>query len=163
MVIMRDSRDVRLVSVVAERVFGHLLKQSDAVIKHEIEGAYGVSVDDEDDDEMPSDEEDGEQEGPVDGPLDPRAGGVDVEIPELPVDYNRFYEELLELAGDPGVKQKTRTRLYHLVEKFKHVASDKYPYPDYNRLLKVDPVEPLREEHVEEAITRLQVRIRLGS
>ena len=53
---------------------------------------------------------------------DPRAGGVDVTIPQLRVDCAALAEALFEAGGEKGVGQAHRTALYRLTKQFKSLA-----------------------------------------
>ncbi len=58
-----------------------------------------------------SDEDEAGEPGGA-GPQDPRAGRVDVTIPQLMVDYGKLSEELLAAGGDKDVGQPQRKVLY---------------------------------------------------
>lgn len=46
--------------------------------------------------------------------LDPRAGAVDVILPQLDIDYDKLYKKLIEFGGQKDVKLKNRRLLYRL-------------------------------------------------
>jgi hypothetical protein len=50
---------------------------------------------------------------------DPRAGMVDVELPQLPVDYEQLAKKLLDLGSGPTVSKSNRDSLYMLSKYFK--------------------------------------------
>lgn len=51
------------------------------------------------------------------GPLDPRAGQVDVILPQLNVNYESLVEMLSTAANNPNAKSKNRKSIYALVRK----------------------------------------------
>ena len=53
---------------------------------------------------------------------DPRAGGVDVTIPQLQVDCAALAEALFEAGGEKGVGHAQRAALYRLTKQFKSLA-----------------------------------------
>jgi len=57
------------------------------------------------------------------GPLDPRAGAVDVVLPQLEVDYNILAEKLTEAGGQKIVKKKNRGLLYTLATQYEQKSS----------------------------------------
>ena len=61
------------------------------------------------------------------GPQDPRAGRIDVVIPQLQVEYSKLSEDLFEMGSGEGVKKANRDILYRLSKRFKDVASDVFP------------------------------------
>ena len=127
--------DDRLGDHIEERIFQHLMMQSDVGIAYEEED----SEDDEDDDvedEMDQDDDDDgimdDEEGDIsllDGmsAQDPRAGRVDVTIPQLIVDYKALAEQLYEAGKDQKVKKAKRAKLYKLSKQFKALEAGKYP------------------------------------
>lgn len=54
--------------------------------------------------------------GPSDGPLDPRAGRVDVEIPQLPFDPQEITNLLLEYRFIPSSTTKSRRQIVRLAK-----------------------------------------------
>jgi len=46
--------------------------------------------------------------------LDPRAGAIDVILPQLPIDYNELYEKLVQLGAQKEVKMRNRKLMYQL-------------------------------------------------
>ena len=48
--------------------------------------------------------------------LDPRAGGVDVLLPLLRVDYSRLADDLVTAGAEQSVRQKNRAALYRLAQ-----------------------------------------------
>ena len=48
--------------------------------------------------------------------LDPRAGGVDVTLPQLDVDYAQLAETLMAAGAETSVRQKNRAALYRLAQ-----------------------------------------------
>lgn len=52
------------------------------------------------------------------GAKDPRAGGVDVVLPQLSPDYNKLADMLFEAASGKTIRGKNRKALYDLVKKY---------------------------------------------
>ena len=48
------------------------------------------------------------------GPLDPRAGAIDVILPQLEVDYEELIQKLIEAGGQKSTRGKNRKLLYGL-------------------------------------------------
>lgn len=59
-------------------------------------------------------DEDVNQDEMKEGPLDPRAGAVDVILPQLQIDYKALAEKLSEVGGGKLVKKRNRGLLYTL-------------------------------------------------
>ncbi|KAF2356339.1 Nucleolar Nop52 [Trinorchestia longiramus] len=108
-------------------------------------------VDVEDEEEEMEDEEDEENQFP----LDPRAGNVDVLLPQLRVDYEAIGSALYELVDSEDLYKKNRSKLLVVVRQFMDVVGGVYPlkmFPDdYNKDL---PQEDLNEMDVERAVDR---------
>ena len=75
------------------------------------------------DDENVSDEDEADEEDRLldeelenMGPLDPRAGGVDVVLPQLKVDYSELAEKLVQAGGQKSVRPKNRKIAYSLAK-----------------------------------------------
>ena len=133
---------------IEERVFRHLMRQTDEGIAYEEAGVImtnGDLSDDEDDEgdgqedadgellEQGSDEEqmDDEVGGGGGDVKDPRAGGVDVTIPQLQVDCAALAEALLEAGGQKGVGRSQRAALYRLTKQFKSLAEGRWVLGGY--------------------------------
>ncbi|ODN05750.1 Ribosomal RNA processing protein 1 [Orchesella cincta] len=132
--------DDRLLGEIRERIFNHLMRQSDVGIDYQEQLAYGgyeeVEEEEENDEEGDINEEDeflmGEADNDLDlseqnGALDPRAG-VDVILPQLDIDYDKLYEKLIQYGGQKDVKLKNRRILYTLASQFKEITQGKYPF-----------------------------------
>ncbi|XP_051168130.1 ribosomal RNA processing protein 1 homolog [Leptopilina boulardi] len=65
--------------------------------------------------------------GPSDGPLDPRAGRVDVEIPQLPFDPQEITNLLLEYRFIPSSTTKSRRQIVRLAKEFTLMANGEMP------------------------------------
>ncbi len=89
-----------------------------------------------DGDEMASDDSDKEEEEDADddnSPMDPRAGRVDVTIPQLMVDYEKLSDELFSAGSSKQVGQSQRKVLYRLAKQFRALGEGRYPLaPEYN-------------------------------
>lgn len=60
---------------------------------------------------------------------DPRAGGVDVTIPQLQIDCAALAEALFEAGGEKGVGHAQRAALYRLTKQFKSLADGRSVLP----------------------------------
>merc|ERR1712136_547234 len=89
----------------------------------------------EDDEEMGQDDEDDDLDMDADaeegnfnwGAKDPRAGGVDVVLPQLNPDFAKVAEMLLEIASDQSVRNKNRQPIHRLVKRFQDLSKGVYP------------------------------------
>lgn len=98
----------------AEEVEEEPAEEDEEEAEEEMEG------DDEDiddaDEEPDEDMAEIEESNPDWGAKDPRAGGVDVVLPQLNLDYNKLADMLFKLASDKSVRSKNRKAMYHLVQ-----------------------------------------------
>ena len=89
--------------------------------EEEAEAEQEVQKDEEEDAEIGG-SDDGDdamevEESNVDwGAKDPRAGGVDVVLPQLKPDYAELADMLFRIASDKAIRSKNRKSLYHLVK-----------------------------------------------
>lgn len=133
------SGDDRLLEEIRERIFNQLMKQSDVGIDwqeemmmggegdlEEIEGEEEVGEEEEEQEELEGGLEE-EDDGEASGELDPRAGAVDVVLPQLQVDYGKLVEKLVEFGGQKEVKLKNRRILYGLASQFREITEGNYP------------------------------------
>ena len=124
----------RLLNQIENRIFDHLIRQSDVAIAYE--------EDDEDSDigdgkfnsddaianvEKSSKDKCIEEEFVIDD-ADPRAGRGDVTLPQIQMDYQKLAEKLLETGGKKEVSKSQRERLYRITKKFNHLVSGIYPF-----------------------------------
>merc|ERR1712059_229467 len=110
-----------------------------------LEEVEGEEEDDGDDDVVKNEEEphvngngdlDEEGEEVVE---DPRAGKVDVVIPQISVNYSKMSEEFFAAGSREGVRKSNRDELYRLSQMFKDVSSGVFPLgPDIRELEAVD-------------------------
>jgi len=137
--LVRTGEEHRFRDHVVERIFNHLMRQSDPGIEWQMqedgldeeemdevdEGSDGTDneSDNEVDDVDLKDEEDNE----IEMVEDPRAGGIDAIIPQMNVDYNKFSAKLFELGSADGVRKANRDALYKISKMFKDVANDVFP------------------------------------
>ena len=137
--VVQQCEEERLREHVVERIFKHLIRQSDPGIKwqdEEFEQDSGNEEDVDEEDGSDDDEEEGDK-GDGDGdsgegdelvaPDDPRAGGVHAVIPQLAVDYQRISEMMFKVGSDEGIKSNNRQALYQLSKMFKDTANDIFP------------------------------------
>ena len=136
--VLRKCSEARFRDHVVERIFKHLLRQSDPGINWQNEE---FDQDGEDENEAEEEEEDAEngsdedEENPAESdedeemvaPEDPRAGGVHAVIPQLTVDYQSLSEKMFEVGSEDGLKNNNRQALYELSKMFKDVANDVFP------------------------------------
>merc|ERR550534_3396124 len=89
--------------------------------------------DQEDDEEIGEDEEDENMDMDGDensfnwGAKDPRAGGVDVVLPQLCPDFAKVAEMLLTAASEKSVRNKNRQPIHRLVKRFQDLSKGVYP------------------------------------
>jgi len=130
-----QGEEVRLVDQIEERIFNHLIRQSDVAL------AYEEGSDDEDmEEQMNEEEEEGEDNDVEEGDdedasnnfdlaaSDPRAGVGDVCLPQLDLDYNRLAEVLLKAGGEASVGHQQRKRLYAMSKRFQLLANGIFPF-----------------------------------
>merc|ERR1712029_1154330 len=136
---IKNSQEDRFRDHVVERIFKHLLRQSDPGIKwQDAEFESG----DEDDDKVEDDEDEGDKEEMGDSDEeeqvedeengvqlgdDPRAGGVHSVIPQLNVNYAKISSKMFDLGSEEGLKKTTRDAFYELSKMYKDVANDVFP------------------------------------
>ena len=144
--VVRVGDDARFRDHVVERIFNHLMRQSDPGIDWQMEeDGEGMEMEMEEDGEDGVDSdgehsENGETNGDMNGDLeeneddggmkvveDPRAGRVDAVIPQMNVEYLKISEKLFELGSGDGVRKANRDALYKISKMFKDVASDVFP------------------------------------
>ena len=116
--VLRKCGEARFRDHVVERIFKHLLRQSDPGINWQNEEFQ--QDDDEEDDDADEDEEEDEEGGDEEeeklaesdedeemiAPEDPRAGGVHAVIPQLAVDYQALSEKMFDVGSEEGLKNK---------------------------------------------------------
>merc|ERR1711915_1035501 len=122
---VKDGQDDRYRDHIVERIFNHLIRQSDAGIKWQME-EDGYDVNENDEDEESEAKADEEEESP-EGAEDPRAGNVDSYIPQIQVEYLQLSERLFELGSLEGVRKGNRDALYKVSKMYKDVASGQFP------------------------------------
>jgi len=147
--VVRVGNEVRFRDHVVERIFNHLMRQSDPGIDWQMEEeGEGMEegmeeeegMGEEEECEDGSDDENGdnnvsnggmheeEDEGKdIEAVEDPRAGRVDAVIPQMKVEYSRLSEKLFELGSGEGVRKSNRDALYKISKMFKDVANDVFP------------------------------------
>ena len=97
-------------------------KKEDTVQEEEEEEGNGEGDEGKSEDEE-ADVGDGEDEMEMEesnfdwGAKDPRAGGVDVVLPQISPDYDQLADMLFQVASDKSVRAKNRKALYDLVKK----------------------------------------------
>ncbi|XP_013192608.2 ribosomal RNA processing protein 1 homolog [Amyelois transitella] len=87
--------------------------------------ALELELEDDDNDQTSDDEQDDEDDG--EKPLDPRAGRVDVELPNLPVPARALAALLKDLLANASSKAHRRTKI--CLERFEKLANEEYPLP----------------------------------
>lgn len=156
-------------NVVINKVFHHLLRQSDCGIEYEVgkdvdEMDIGESV------EVIKEEDLNVDEGVVLDPAeemeikvgteaeDPRAGNVSVEIPQLTIDYSNIAEKLFQLGSTTlSLRSQARRDIYKLSEDFKQVASGTFPLTDE---ISDDEVEKIDIEQESKKLAKREMKIK---
>merc|ERR1719495_379469 len=172
--LVATSTDLRLIEHTEERIFNHLLRQSDPGIKYQME-EDGMDLEENDAHETNSahngssenghengdggseDEENNLEEGDVE---DPRAGRVSVVIPQIAVDYKGIAEELFQLGSKEGMRKSNRDMLYRVSKKFKDVAANIFPLgPNLEELESIEiPKISVKKSAAELAKRQAQIR-----
>jgi len=150
--VVRAGEDARFRDHVVERIFNHLIRQSDPGIQWQMEEDGEEFEENEDEEEdsaeeinttngekVESDGSDGEgddkdptedvEENQSEDEIveDPRAGVGDAIIPQINVDYLKLSETLFELGSGDGIKKANRDALYKVSKMFKDVANGLFP------------------------------------
>ncbi|XP_044575504.1 ribosomal RNA processing protein 1 homolog isoform X2 [Cotesia glomerata] len=130
---LRDEREIRHVT---KHIFRYLIFQSDVGMEYmekfdawrkagyptgSIDAMTKVEVDDQDEDE--NEEETNSKENP----LDPRAGRVDVELPQVPFDAMQVVELLQQYKRLPSSRAKTRRLVKKLIDEFTNLSQGEMP------------------------------------
>ena len=93
------------------------LEEEEPAIEEEPVSDDEVDIEpDEDDAMLEMDDNDDDESHPDWGAKDPRAGGVDVVLPQLEPDWKDVADMLLKTAADKKVRSKNRKGVYHLVQ-----------------------------------------------
>ncbi|CAH1962858.1 unnamed protein product [Acanthoscelides obtectus] len=128
--------DGRLIAHIRKFIFTYLIRQSDLGFEYQAkydawkQQGFPGSIDSMqkiplDDDEMMSADEDEQEKR--NKPLDPRAGRVDVEIPQLRFSPKTIASNLLQHKFDKNSTTKARNMLTVLAEQFNKIAKGVYP------------------------------------
>ncbi|KAH8305429.1 hypothetical protein KR018_004259 [Drosophila ironensis] len=135
---LATQRDVKLVAQCRTRVLYHLLYQSDLGREYsekynawKLMGFPTASIDDIEKLDSGFDEEDdegtSEEEPPRPISLDPRAGNVDVDMPELPLNADCVLEELQSLLRTNEYNSKKRKGLRKILQIFETYKGGEFP------------------------------------
>merc|ERR1712037_47297 len=178
------STDLRLIEHTEERIFNHLLRQSDPGIKYQMEedgleeededvseanGAENGSIENghknghtngdgaSDEEEEEEEEEDNDDEG---GAEARRAGRVSVVIPQVAVDYVGIADNLFQLGSKENMRKSNRDMLYRVSKKFKDVAANIFPLgPNLEELESIEiPKISVKKSAAELAKRQAQIR-----
>lgn len=121
--------DERLAKHIVERIFQHLMRQSDVGIA--TEDAFENGDEDEEesvaDEEMEQDSDEDEDMPDLNEAKDPRAGNVSVVLPQLKPDFVKLADKLFGYGGKKDLSSKRRTLLYDLTKEFKDLSEGLYP------------------------------------
>merc|ERR1719285_1413147 len=139
--VLTNSGESRLISHVHETVFNYLLRQSDLGIewdaKRDVQELKHFEILDEKgedleyaDEKVKENGDEGEDEIEHENAEDPRAGLVNVEIPQLQVDYLDIADKLFHLGSQNIVRASNRKVLYTLSKHFKDVGNGIFPLGD---------------------------------
>merc|ERR1719430_1481683 len=177
--LVATSTDLRLIVHTEERIFNHLLRQSDPGIKYQMEedgfeeeeeevseanGAENGSTENGNKNghkngvgESDEEEDDNDGEGNAE---DPRAGRVSVVIPQVAVDYAGIAENLFQLGSKQNMRKSNRDMLYRVSKKFKDVAANIFPLgPNLEELESIEiPKISVKKSAAELAKTQEQIR-----
>ncbi|PNF29984.1 hypothetical protein B7P43_G06966 [Cryptotermes secundus] len=145
---LAEQENGRLRNKVESDIFHYLVKQSDAGLElEEIRRAWAQAHSDggregrdqiEEDDDSDVDSETSVGETVEDGPLDPRAGLVDVQLPQLMFDAEHI-AEALQQQSQRCARKKNRNTLKSLAEKFCKLGAGAYPQAAIEHLMKSKP------------------------
>ncbi|KAH8328030.1 hypothetical protein KR067_003173 [Drosophila pandora] len=135
---LATQRDVKLVAQCRTRVLYHLLYQSDLGREYsekynawKLMGFPTASIDDIEKLDSGFDEEDdegnAEEESARPTSLDPRAGNVDVHMPELPLNADCVLDELQTLLRTNEYNSKKRKSLRKLIQIFETYKGGEFP------------------------------------
>merc|ERR1712130_403943 len=174
--LVATSTDLRLIEHTEERIFNHLLRQSDPGIKYQME-EDGLEEEEEEEASEPNgaengstknghenghgnsddEEENDDEEG---GAEDPRAGRVSVVIPQVAVDYTGIADNLFQLGSKEGMRKSNRDMLYRVSKKFKDVAANIFPLgPNLEELEAIEiPKISVKKSAAELAKRQAQIR-----
>jgi len=146
--VVRAGEDARFRDHVVERIFNHLIRQSDPGIQWQMEEdgleesmEEGMSEEEEESDNekangTSSNGDVDESDNDVDDDAeiednemieDPRAGVGDAIIPQINVNYLKLSERLFDLGSADGIKKANRDALYKVSKMLKDVANDLFP------------------------------------
>jgi len=177
--LVATSTDLRLIVHTEERIFNHLLRQSDPGIKYQMEedgleeeeeevseanGAENGSTENGNknghkngDGESDEEEDDNDGEGSAE---DPRAGRVSVVIPQVAVDYAGIADNLFQLGSKENMRKSNRDMLYRVSKKFKDVAANIFPLgPNLEELESIEiPKISVKKSAAELAKRQAQIR-----
>ncbi|KAF2885464.1 hypothetical protein ILUMI_20744 [Ignelater luminosus] len=128
--------DDRQINHMRKFMFHHLLNQSDEGVEYEAKfqawrekGFPGGTIDSLEKIEMVEENEDTSDINDLEdnGPLDPRAGYVDVFLPQLPFDAQQIVQLLLVHKFSEGSTTKARKVITKLVNEFEKLCKGVYP------------------------------------
>ncbi|XP_037776093.1 ribosomal RNA processing protein 1 homolog A-like isoform X2 [Penaeus monodon] len=169
------TKDKRYFERVSERIIRQLMRQSDEGIEYEASDDEDADEDSEtgyesDLAEKENDEEEREDEGQMeeeedepdededeDEVLDPRAGDVDVLLPQLQVDFDSLADAIQSVASVPNVSASNRDKMYKLVNELRDLAQGFYPLADnFPMVDKNGDIEGISEHQIDEAVERMR-------
>merc|ERR1719483_1645802 len=123
---LAEGDDERLANHIEERIYQHLMRQTEIGVASEeaLDGVVEESDEDSNEDEEMEEEEELLAKNEV---KDPRAGNVSVSLPQLKADFNQLADHLYKVGSAKGVNSKRRTLLYDLNKQFKDLSQNVYP------------------------------------
>merc|ERR1711874_372933 len=125
---LAEGEDERLAKHIEERIYQHLMRQSDVGVASEEALDGNVEESDEDFEAKENDDEPEEEGLIVENDIkDPRAGNVSVTLPQLKADFNQLADYLFKVGSEKGISSKRRTMLYSLNKQFKDLSQNVYP------------------------------------
>ncbi|XP_045605759.2 ribosomal RNA processing protein 1 homolog B [Procambarus clarkii] len=137
---------------VSDGVIRHLMRQSSLGVAHDEGPSSAVTTENNEDEEMADAESENGSE--QEEPLDPRAGQVDVCVPQLKPNFNLLADSLQSVGAVAKIRKINRQRIYQLASELRDVAQGFYPLGVPKERVANNLEVP--EIEVEKAIERLQ-------
>ncbi|XP_063585849.1 ribosomal RNA processing protein 1 homolog A-like [Penaeus indicus] len=166
------TKDKRYFERVSERIIRQLMRQSDEGIEYEASDDEDADEDSEtgyesdlaekeNDKEQKEDEvqieEEPEEDEDEDEVLDPRAGDVDVLLPQLHVDYESLADAIQSVASVPNISASNRDKMYKLVNELRDLAQGFYPLAeDFPVVDKNSDIDDISEHQIDAAVERMR-------
>ncbi|XP_059483472.1 ribosomal RNA processing protein 1 homolog isoform X2 [Neocloeon triangulifer] len=135
-----NSTDSRLRDAIDESVLGYLIDQSDVGIEQsekinawKLMGCPAITLDQIERDEAEAEDEengsDSDEDVDAENLLDPRAGQMDVELPQLDFDYAKMASMIEKFSQVKNLNSKAKKAVKAAAKKFWDLAKDVHPVP----------------------------------